>query len=161
MQSREIMVAKQILFLLTTAILTLSGCDKVKSVVDDVKSSTTDTQPSTAAPPMQVTPSIPAAAPVAPTEATPEQLLAEFRGLKLHEISDNALARVASRPEAASAITALELQGDQITARGLESLVAMESLTSLRLLCPMIPPEGVSVLGRIASLKSLSIGSNQ
>ena len=41
MQSREIMVAKQILFLLTTAILTLSGCDKVKSVVDDVKSSTT------------------------------------------------------------------------------------------------------------------------
>ncbi len=162
MQSRKILVARQVLLLLTMAVLTLSGCDKVKSVVDDVKSSTTESQQSTAAaPPVQAAPSMPAATPAPPTEPTAEELLAEFRGLKLHEINDGALARVTSRPEAASAITALELQGDQITARGLESLVAMENLTSLRLLCPMIPPEGMSVLGRITSLQSLSIGANQ
>ena len=161
-QSREITVTRQVLFLLTMAVLTLFGCDKVQSVVDEVKSSTTDTQRSTAAvPPMQAPPGIPAAAPAPSTEPTPEQLLAEFRGLKLHEISDSALARVASRPEAASAITDLDLQGDQITARGLESLVAMENLASLRILCPAIRPEGLFVLGRITSLKSLSIGSNQ
>lgn len=162
MQFREIMVARQMLLLLSMAVLSLSGCDKVKSVVDDVKSSTTDTQSSIAAtPPFQATPSIPAAGPATSTEPTPEQLLAEFRGLKLHEISDSALTRIAFRPEAASAITALELQGDQITAKGLESLVAMENLSSLTLRCPMIRPEGLFVLGRITSLKSLGIGSNQ
>jgi hypothetical protein len=85
MQSREIMVAKRMLFLLTTAVLTLSGCDKVKSVVDDVKSSTTDSQPSTTVtPPVQAAPSVPAVAPVVSTEPTAEQLLAEFRRV-LHQ----------------------------------------------------------------------------
>mgnify|MGYP002630454417 CR=1 FL=1 len=153
----EIAVVRQALLLLTMAVLTLSGCDKMKSVVDDVKSSTTtDAQPSAAAtPPFQAAPSVPS------TEPTAEQLLAEFRSLKLHEINDNALARVASRPEAASAITELELQGDLVTARGLESLAAMENLTSLAIRCPMMRPEGLFLLGRITSLKSLGIGSNQ
>ncbi len=162
MQSREIVLLKQLLLLLTAAVTALSGCDKVKSVVDDVKSSATgDTQTSTAVtPPVQSAPSIPVA-PAPSTEPTTEQLLAEFRGLKIHEISDNALARVTSRPEAASAITTLELQGDQVTVKGLETLAAMENLTSVKLLCPMIRPEGLSVLGRVASLKVLGMGSNQ
>ena len=162
MQFREIMVASQMLSLLTMAVLAFAGCDQVKSVVDDVKSSATDTPPSTAAnPPIQSAPGLPAASPAASNEPTPEQLLAEFRGLKLNEISDSVLARVASRPEAASGITALELQGDQITARGLESLVAMENLNTLTLRCPTIRPEGLLVLARITSLKSLGIGANQ
>ena len=161
MQSCEIVWVRQLLLLLVVAVTTLSGCDKVKSVVDDVKSAaTTDTQPTAAvAPPVQAAPSTPAPAPS--QEPTAEQLLAEFRGLKIHEISDNALARVTSLPEAASAITTLELQGDQVTARGLETLVAMENLTSVRLLCPMIRPEGLFTLGRVTSLKVLGMGSNQ
>ena len=160
MQSREIVFVRQMLLVLMVAVITSAGCDKMRSVVDDVKASaTSDAQPAT--PPMQAAPSIPAVTPAASTEPTPDQLLAEFRGLKLHEINDIALARVASRPEAASAITALELQGDQVTAKGLESLVAMENLTSLNLLCPTIPPEGLFVLGRIPSLKLLAIGGTK
>ena len=160
MQSREIVLVRQMLLLLIVPVITSAGCDKMKSVVDDVKASaTSDAQPAT--PPMQAASSIPAVTPAASTEPTPDQLLAEFRGLKLHEINDIALARVASRPEAASAITALELQGDQVTAKGLESLVAMENLTSLNLLCPTIPPEGLFVLGRIPSLKLLAIGGTK
>ncbi len=163
MQSREIVLVRQMLLLLIVAVVTSAGCDKLKSVVDDVKASaTSDAQPATSAtPPMQAAPSIPAVTPAVAAAPSPEQMLAEFRGLKLHEINDIALARVVSRPEAASAITSLELQGDQVTARGLESLVAMENLISLKLLCPTIPPEGLFALGRIPSLKLLAIGGTK
>ena len=160
MQFREIVLMRQTLLLLIVAVVATAGCDKVKSVVEDVKASATSDAPP-ATPPMQAAPSIPSAPPAAAATPSPEQLLAEFRGLKLHEINDIALARVVSRPEAASAITSLELQGDQVTARGLESLAAMENLTSLKLLCPTIPPEGLFVLGRIPSLKLLAIGGTQ
>ena len=157
MQAREIVLLRPImvLFMFIVSVAVFVGCDKVKSVVDDVKSSTTsEAQPATtAAPPIQAAPSIPAPATVA--EPTAEQLLAEFRSLKQHEIDDNALARIASRPEAASAITSLELAGDQITARGLGSLVAMENLDSLKILCQKITPQEFFVLGRIPSLKLL------
>ena len=90
MQSREIVFVRQILLVLMVAVITSAGCDKMRSVVDDVKASaTSDAQPAT--PPMQAAPSIPAVTPAAATEPTPDQLLAEFRGLKLHEINDIAL----------------------------------------------------------------------
>ena len=104
MQRLYVWFARRMPLILT--FLTACGCDQVGSVVDDVKSKVTETaQPSTTPSPQAV----PATPPQAPLPPTPEQLLAEFNSLKPFEITDAALARVISRPEAASAITELQL----------------------------------------------------
>lgn len=145
---------------LILAFLTACGCDQVGSVVDDVKSTVTEkTQPSTL--PAQTPPAIPTAPPQAPLPPTPELLLAEFNSLKPFEITDAALARVISRPEAASAITELQLFNDQITRAGLGHLSAMENLTALALRSATLLPEDLSVLGEATSLKILGIGSTR
>lgn len=158
MQFLDVWFARRLQVILALTFLTVGGCDQVGSVVDDVKSKVTDTaQPST-------TPS-PQAAPVTPPEAplppTPEQLLAEFNSLKPFEITDAGLARVTSRPEAASAITEMQLFSEQITRAGLEYLSAMENLTTLEIKSSTLLPEDLSVLGQVTSLKVLGIGSTK
>ncbi len=131
------------------------GCDQVGSVVDDVKSTVTTTaQPS-------ITPSRQPVALPTPLPPTPEQLLAEFNSLGGPQITDAALARVTSRPEAASSITALQLVNEQITRTGLAHLAAMENLTSLEIKISTLLPEDLSALGQVTSLKVLRIaGTN-
>ncbi|MEI6538698.1 MAG: hypothetical protein WCO86_04110 [Planctomycetota bacterium] len=131
------------------------GCDQVGSVVDDVKSTVTTTaQPS-------ITSSRQPVALPTPLPPTPEQLLAEFNSLGSPQITDAALARVTSRPEAASSITALQLVNEQITRTGLAHLAAMENLTSLEIKISTLLPEDLSALGQVTSLKVLRIaGTN-
>ncbi|MEJ7594109.1 MAG: hypothetical protein WKF77_21430 [Planctomycetaceae bacterium] len=157
MQRFDVCLARNFRLILTMVFLTACGCDQVGSVVDDVKSTVTETtQPST-------TPA-PQAAPVMPTPTlppTPEQLLAEFNSLNPQEITDVALARITSRPEAASAITELQLFNEQISRAGLGHLSAMENLASLTLRNSTLLPEDLSVLGQVTSLKVLGIGSTR
>ena len=143
---------------LILAFLAACGCDPVGSVVDDVKSKVTETaQPSTTPSP-QASPATPPQAPLPPT---PEELLAEFNNLKPFEITDAALAQVTSRPEAASAITELQLFSEQITRAGLGHLSAMENLNALAIRSSKLLPEDLSVLGQVTSLKVLGIGNTK
>ena len=146
--------------IVTLTFLAACGCDQVGSVVDDVKSTVTESaQPSTT-PASQAAPAVPTPSPQAVLPPTPEELLAEFRSLPSQQITDAALARVTSRPEAASVITELQLH-EQITRTGLGYLAAMENLTSLTLRNSTLLPEDLSVLGQAMSLKVLGIGSTR
>ena len=161
MQRFDVWSARSIRLILTLTFLAACGCDQVGSVVDDVKSSVTETaQPSTT-PSSQAASAMSAAQPQAALPPTPEELLAEFRSLAPHQITDVSLARVVSRPEAASAITELQLFNEQITRMGLGHLAAMENLASLELRSSTLLPEDLSVLGQATSLKVLGIGSTK
>ena len=158
MQFRDIWFARRMQVILTLTFLAACGCDQVGSVVDDVKSKVTETaQPSTT-PSSQAAPATPPQAPLPPT---PEQLLAEFNSLKPFEITDAALALVTSRPEAASAITELQLFSEQMTRAGLGHLSAMENLTALAIRNSKLLPEDLAVLGQVTSLKVLGIGNTK
>jgi len=146
---------------LTLTFLAACGCDQVGSVVDDVKSTVTETAQQSTAPSAQAAPAVPTPPPQATLPPTPEELLAEFRSLPPQQITDAALARVTSRPEAASAITELQLFHEQITRTGLGYLAAMENLNSLTLRNSTLLPEDLSVLGQARSLKVLGIGSTR
>lgn len=151
---------RRIHLILTLAFLAACGCDQVGSVMNDVKSTVTETAPPTPTPAPQVAPAnIPTPSPQA--SAPPEELLAEFNRLKPFEITDAALARVTSRPEAASAITELQLFSEQLTRVGLQHLAAMENLNSLAIRSSTLLPEDLSELGRVTSLKVLGIGSTK
>ena len=161
MQRFDVWFARSYRLILTLVFLTACGCDQVGSVVDDVKSTVAETaQPSTTPAP-QAAPAMPTPPPQTPLPPTPEELLAEFNSLTPQQITDAALARVTSRPEAASAITELQLFHEQITRTGLGYLAAMENLTSLTLRNSSLLPEDLSVLGQVTSLKVLGIGSTR
>lgn len=158
MQRRDVWFERRIQVILALTFLTAGGCDQVGSVVDDVKSNVTETAQSPTTAPPQAAPATPPQAPLPPT---PEQLLAEFNSLKPFEITDAALAQVTSRPEAASAITELQLFSEQLTRAGLGHLAAMENLTALAIRSSTLLPEDLSVLGQVTSLKVLGIGTTK
>lgn len=161
MQCCNVWIAKRMLLFLTIACLAACGCDKVGSVVDDVKSTVSETVEPSTTPIVQAPPQTPPPAPETPPPPAPEQLLAEFKTLQPAEITDDALARVTSQPAAASAITELEIHGDKVTAVGVQYLAAMPNLASLILKCPSMHPDALARLGGITSLKSLGIGATQ
>ncbi len=158
MQRFDVWSARTIRLILTLIFLVTCGCDQVGSVVDDVKSKVTETAQPLTTPSPQAAPATPSQAPL-PT--TPEQLLAEFNSLKPFEITDAALALVTSRPEAASAITELQLFSEQLTRAGLGHLSAMENLNALAIRSSKLLPEDLSVLGQVTSLKVLGIGTTK
>ena len=125
MQRFDVWFARSMQVILTLTFLAACGCDQVGSVVDDVKSTVTETaQPTTTSAP-QAAPAMPTPPLQAALPPTPEELLAEFRSLPPQQITDAALARVISRPEAASAITELQLFHEQLTRTGLGYLAAI------------------------------------
>lgn len=161
MQSCKVWFVRQMLILLTIVAMASTGCDQIKSAVNGGKKTVTgDAQSSTPAPVLP-TPGTPIQPPATTAPPSPEQLLKEFRSLKPDEITDTTLARVASRPESAAAITELEIQSDQFTGHGIELLATLENLTSLSLKCPSLRPEELSLLGHITSLKTLAIRSTK
>ncbi|MDA1229988.1 MAG: hypothetical protein O2856_04370 [Planctomycetota bacterium] len=161
MQSCKDWCVRQMLILLTIVGMASLGCDQIKSAVNGEKPAVTEDAQSSTPAPVLPTPGIPIQPPVTAAPPSPDQLLEEFRSLKPHEITDRTLARVASRPESASAITELEIQGDEFTGTGIELLTTMENLTSLSLKCPSLGPEELSLLGRVTSLKTLGIGATK
>ncbi len=161
MQRFYVWFERKIHLILTLAFLTACGCDQVGSVVDDVKSTVTETTPPSTASAPPVAPVIQTPPPQPPAPPTPEELLAEFRSLQPRQITDAALARVTSQPEAASAITELELHGEPVSRTGLGYLAAMENLTSLTLTSATLLPEDLSVLGQATSLKVLGLSGTK
>ena len=154
--------ARSSLVIIWVALAAFSGCDKVGSVVDDMKSSVDGSEQPVvhAAPPAEVV-QIPTA-PVAPVPVppSPQELVAEFRSLRPDQISDSALARVTSQPEAAAEITEVHIQNSLVSQAGLNSLRAMENLSILSLHGGPWRPEELSLLGQLTPLKSLDISGS-
>ncbi len=139
-----------------------SGCEEVGKVVDNVKSEVSGPAPSVAAP--EVTPapadSLPSMEIAKPS--SPQELIARFQKLSSTEITDNDLSQLAAAPEAAAAITTIDLSGNTHVSRsGLEQLAALKNLASLKMASCSTLPADLAALGSAASLQQLFLSGTK
>lgn len=145
-------------------VVAMSGCDKVESIVNDVKSDVTGTSESTAAP--AENPAQPATAeipqspvPQTPAPPNPAELVAEFSRIPAGQISDAALRRIVDVPEAAAQITELDLRGSSksLTSEGLLLVAGLPNLQSLNLSGRRPTAEAVAAIGEKTMLRELEM----
>ena len=114
---------------------TVVGCDKVEGLVEDGKNlvngeESTVAETTTVADPA-TQPLITTPEPTVPAGPTPQQIVDQFTSLRPNEITDGSLAQLASSPEAAAAISAIDMHGAQVSANGLGFLRALPNLETL------------------------------
>lgn len=151
-----------LLLAVVVASVSISGCDKVESIVDDVKSQVSNEEPAVASPPATTpesssTTTIVTPEPVAPAGPTPEEIVAQFTQLRPDQISDGSLAQLASSPEAAAAITEIDMQGAQVSNEGFGYLSTLPNLESLSAGGPRITAGALAVVGKSQSLRKLNL----
>lgn len=152
------------IFVLTACVL-MAGCDKVESIVDDVKNQVSEDTPSvTEAPVTAPDGSVPATIespePAVPAGPTPEQIVNQFTQLRPDQISDGSLAQLASSPEAAAAITEIDMRGAQVSDTGFNYLAALPNLESLSAGGPRITATGLATVGKSKSLRHLDLADS-
>lgn len=150
--------------LATLAALLIAGCDKVDSIVNDVKSDVVGTSEPTSPPAEAV--AQPAAAgvsqtsePQVPAPPNPELLVAEFLRLPTGSIGDVALQKLVDVPEAAAQITELDLRGSEtaLSNAGLMLVAELPNLQSLNLAGRAATAEAVAAIGGKTMLRELDL----
>ncbi|NQV23854.1 MAG: hypothetical protein HQ518_05745 [Rhodopirellula sp.] len=149
------------------AVLTMPGCDKVEGLVEDGKNLVSGDEPNAASASPESTPVAPAATPtiaspqpVVPTGLTPEQIVTRFQQLRPEEISDSSLAQLASSPEAAAAITEIDMHGAGVSGHGLSFLKALPNLETLNASGLPVSPDSLTVIGKSQSLKNINLSNS-
>ena len=145
------------------SLLMSSGCDQANDLIKEAKESVSNATEDSAAP-ESTTPTTPTSAPVPtpaePTPPSPAEVLANFKKLKPHDITDGALQSLAASPEAAAQVTELELSNwDSLTGGGLQTLGALTNLTKLKLSNGKIDSGGLVNLSEAKSLKDLDVSA--
>lgn len=158
-------------FLFLTSIsgllVSFSGCAEVKKAVDDVKSEVSGSS-TTSTPPVahangtpQTMPSI-APSPASVAAPTAVEIVTRFQQLPSYDITDADLNQLCATPEAGMNIQKIDLTGNRhVTNAGLAQLAALTNLTSLTLTSSDLPPESLSAVGSIQSLKELQLSSTK
>jgi internalin A len=148
-----------------TVFLTLSGCDQVESIVNDVKSEVAGDPEQEASPTVTPaeSPSQPAEVPQTPAPPNPVQLVAEFKRLPLSQISDGALQKLAEVPEAAAQITELDLRAtsDVLSEAGLVLIAKFPNLQSLCVAGRSMTGEAISAIAEQTMLRELDMSGSQ
>jgi hypothetical protein len=141
---------------------TVAGCDKVEGLVEDGKSlvngeepAVTETAPATTPPQTIAIPE-----PVVPAGPTPEQIVEQFRSLRPDQISDGVLAQLAGSPEAAAAITEINMSGAKVSATGLAALSTLPNLESLNISSSRVGSDSLTMIGKSQSLKTVNFANS-
>lgn len=148
---------------LAVASFSIAGCDKVEGLVDDVKNQVGDNEPVVADAPATTSNSTPVAdtivpeEPVVPKGPTPEEIVAQFNQIRPDMITDGNLAQLASSPEAAAAITEIDMRGAQVSESGLGYLSALPNLESLSAGGQRIRSDALAAIGKSQSLKHIDL----
>lgn len=134
-------------------IVTLSGCDAIRSMTE---------KPADPAPAPQVAPSAPPVAPApapvpVPVARTPEQVISEFLALSSPEKNDDNLKQVSELKEGLDAITVLDLSRSAVTDVGMKYLAALPKLGELDLTETRVTSGGLASVAEVKSLKSLTL----
>lgn len=146
--------------------ISLPGCERVQSIVEDVKSEigdspeatvTTDSAPAEPAPVAAPAPQ-PSLTPV-PTPPDPDQLIAGFQQLQPFQIGDADLRKLADVPEAAARITKLDLRGNSetLTTEGMMLIAEFPNLQQLTLVGRKVPAAVISAVGEKTQLRELDL----
>lgn len=146
----------------TIVSFTVAGCDKVEGLVEDGKSLVNGEEPAVAEPAPAVTPqpTIATPEPVVPAGPTPEQIVEQFRSLRPDQISDGVLAQLAGSPEAAAAITEINMRGAKVSANGLGALSTLPNLESLDISNSRVGSDSLTMIGKSQSLKTINLANS-
>tara|TARA_R110002072_G_scaffold238769_2_gene396221 strand:+ start:83340 stop:84539 length:1200 start_codon:yes stop_codon:yes gene_type:complete len=149
---------------LVTVSFTAAGCDKVEGLVEDGKSLVNGEEPTVAdTPPIAepaAPPTITTPEPVVPAGPTPQQIVEQFTSLRPDQITDGSLAQLASSPEAAATITEINMQGAQVSGKGLGYLAAMPNLETLNISGSRVASDSLTAIGKAQSLKSINLANS-
>ena len=152
--------------LVAASTLLSSGCSEAKKAIDDATSTVTgeSKEPAPVDGNSNTSPPQPPAPPQPPPPAppSPEELFAEFQQLKPEQVTDGALARITSSPEAAAMVTQVDINADQgVSGTGLKQLTTMKNLASLTLRSTALRAEDLMNLADVVSLKELKLSSTK
>jgi hypothetical protein len=140
---------------------TVAGCDKFEGLVEDGKDLVNGEEPAVADTPTVTEPGtqppITPTQPVVPAGPTPQQIVDQFTALQPNQISDGSLAQLASSPEAAAAITEIDMHGAKVSATGLGYLSVLPNLESLNASGLPVTPDSLTAIGKAKSLKNLDL----
>lgn len=143
--------------------LAVSGCDKVPDIPtagellgngEEEAVTETTTTPST------TTETIAPPEPVVPAGPTPQEIVDQFTSLRPDQITDGSLAQLASSPEAAAAITEVNLSGALVSATGLGFLSKLPNLESLDASNSRVADQSLMVIGQSQSLRSVKLANS-
>lgn len=141
---------------------TVAGCDKVEGLVEDGKSLVNGEEPTVTEPAPTIAPqqTIAIPEPVVPAGPTPEQIVEQFKSLRPDQISDGVLAQLAGSPEAAAAITEINMTGAKVSANGLGALSALPNLETLNISNSRVGADSLTMIGKSQSLKTISLANS-
>ncbi|MFT5327538.1 MAG: putative small secreted protein [Planctomycetaceae bacterium] len=155
---------RALLATLAIVCFTVAGCDKVEGLVEDGKDLVNGGESTVAnSPPVTTTPAqtqITHPETVVPAGPTPQQILEHFNGLQPSQISDGELAQLASSPEAAAAITEVDMHGARVSATGLSYLSKLPNLESLDASSTRIGEDSLVAIGQSQSLRSINLSNS-
>ena len=146
---------------LTIVGFTIAGCDKVEGLVEDGKSLVDGEEPTVCDrrfPAPQPTINIPE--PVVSAGPTPEQIVEQFRSLRSDQITDGILARLAGSPQAAAAITEIDMSGAKVSENGLGALSTLPNLESLNISNSRVGSDSLVAIGKSQSLKTINLANS-
>lgn len=153
--------------LLVMLIVFSSGCDQIEDGIETATGGKEDTSKDTEVvqQPVEEPTKDPVNDPPAPEplpQPTWQEVLADFQKLRPDQISDAALGNVADSPEAAAAITEIDLSNTEgVSGNGLRLLGKMENLQSLTLRNGRMPVAELANVTSAKSLTQLDISSSQ
>ena len=155
---------RALLATLAIVCFTVAGCDKVEGLVEDGKDLVNGGESTVAnSPPVTTTPAqtqITHPETVVPAGPTPQQILEHFNGLQPSQISDGELAQLASSPEAAAAITEIDMTGAEVSGKGLGYLSNLPNLESLNASSTRIGEDSLAAIGQSQSLRSINLSNS-
>ena len=153
--SRKVKLASRVAILLLLPFAT--GCGKVPTW-NELTQQPVPQQGSVVAAPAPVQPTVTPPPPPKPVAAV---VLATFRSLKPHEVSDAKLAELASLTEGLETVTDIDAAGSQISGAGLANLSKLPALNTLNLSSTLVSDEGMQHLTRVPGLESLSLNGTK
>lgn len=141
----------------------VSGCDKVPDIPtagellgngkEEAITETTTT-------PVTTTETIAPPEPAVPAGPTPQEIVDQFTALRPDQITDGTLAQLASSPEAAAAITEVNLSGALVSATGLSYLSKLPNLESIDASNSRVADESLMAIGQLQSLRSIKLANS-
>ena len=141
---------------------TIAGCDKVEGLVEDGKSFVNGQEPPVTekAPITAAQPTVTVPEPVVPAGPTPEQIVEQFRSLRSDQITDGILAQLAGSPQAAAAITEIDMSGAKVSANGLGALSTLPNLESLNISNSRVGSDSLVAIGKSQSLNTINLANS-
>lgn len=135
----------------------LTGCDKVPTWDELTKGKSTSNETPATVVQQPVQPASQPVQPAAPPKPSAEEVLAKFKSLKSHEVTDANIAELTSLEQGIDQVTEINAAHSTVTDKGLANLRNLTSLRSLKLVGTRVGDLGCAAIGQVPTLEELSL----